>query len=112
MQYTFYPLLVVSLLAFLIPLVVSLLRRFQIPGMVLAILAGVAVGKQGLGLIDPEADGGKYLEFLSEFGFVFLMFVSGLEVDVNSILYPPGRRRKRGALANPLVGGCCTSASP
>jgi Kef-type K+ transport system membrane component KefB len=105
MEYTFYPLLVVSILAFVIPLVVSRIRKFHVPGMILAILCGVAVGPQGLGLVDPSSEGGGYLEFLSEFGFVFLMFVSGLEVDVNSILYPPGRRRERGILANPLAGG-------
>jgi Kef-type K+ transport system membrane component KefB/Trk K+ transport system NAD-binding subunit len=51
------------------------------------ILAGVAIGRSGLGLIHEEFT----LELLAEIGFAFLMFLSGLEMDF-ALLLNPGRR--------------------
>lgn len=76
---SFRPLLVVSLLAFAVPLFVSRLRRFRLPVVVGEILVGILIGRSGLGLVHYDS----WLQFLAEFGFAFLMFLSGLEIDFN-----------------------------
>lgn len=76
---SFLPLLVVALLAFAVPLCVSRLRRFRLPVVVGEILVGIVIGRSGLGLVHYDS----WLQFLAEFGFAFLMFLSGLEIDFN-----------------------------
>lgn len=75
----FIGLMLITVLALLVPILASRLRRVQIPIVVGEILAGMAIGHSGLNLVEPTAT----LDFLSEFGFAFLMFLSGLEVDFN-----------------------------
>lgn len=71
------PLLVVSLLAFAVPLVLKRVRGVRIPNAVGEILAGMLVGKSGLQLVGTDAT----LQLLNFLGLVSLMFVSGLEID-------------------------------
>ena len=74
---TFVPLLTVAVLAFLVPLLSGRFRRFPLPVVVGEILVGICIGRSGLGLVHYDS----WLQFLAEFGFTFLMFLSGLEVD-------------------------------
>lgn len=77
---SFLPLVTVSLLAFLVPL---LSARFRLlPVVVGEILAGILLGKSGLHLIRPDV----ILTFLSDFGLAYLMFLSGLELDFSQLL--------------------------
>lgn len=85
---SYIPLLLVVALAFGVPVVLLRFRRLGIPIVVGEILAGMIVGQSGLGLV-PAHD--PLLELLAEFGFVFLMFLAGLEVDFTSL------RRTKGA---------------
>jgi len=71
-------LLVIALGAFLIPL---LSGRIGIPSAVGEILYGIVVGPYALGLIHRSA----FTDFLAEFGFAFLMFLVGLELDFSRI---------------------------
>lgn len=71
-------LLVIALGAFLVPLVSG---RVGIPAAVGEILFGVAVGPAVLGLLVPS----PFTSFLAEFGFAFLMFLAGLELDFTRI---------------------------
>ena len=80
----FTALLVITLLALLVPVLVSRLPGIRLPIVVGEILAGIVVGRSGLQLIAPSAT----LQFLQEFGFVFLMFLSGLELDVQALFLP------------------------
>ncbi len=79
---SFLPLLVVIFLAFLVPLVFARFRRFRIPIVVGEILAGMVVGRSGLNLV-PYQD--ELLTLLAGFGFVFLMFLSGMEIDFSAL---------------------------
>ncbi|PZC49293.1 MAG: monovalent cation:H+ antiporter-2, CPA2 family/trk system potassium uptake protein TrkA [Chloroflexi bacterium] len=99
----FAPLLLVSALAFLIPLVTHRMTRGALPSVVGEILAGVIFGSSVLGIIDENV----WLDFLSLFGFAYLMFLAGLEVDVPLLMRPLGRRwmYPRVALRHPLVAG-------
>lgn len=71
-------LLIFALGAFSIPL---LSGRIGIPAAVGEILFGIAVGPHLLGWIEPH----EFTTFLAEFGFAFLMFLVGLELDFSRI---------------------------
>ena len=77
-------LLLITGLAALIPILAKSLDRFGIPIVVFEIVAGMIIGVSGLNLIEPS----EILTFLAEFGFAFLMFLSGLELDLR--LLGPG----------------------
>lgn len=77
----FIPLLLITGLAVLVPVLVSRLRFFRLPVVVGEIVAGLIIGQSGLQLVKSDVT----LEFLAEFGFVFLMFLSGLEVNFGAL---------------------------
>lgn len=104
-EINFFPLLVVTLLAVLVPVILQQFSRLGIPIVVGEILAGVVVGPAGLGLI---TESNAWLDFLKLFGFVYLMFLSGLEIDfgifVQSNLDLKGSHWKR-LMSRPLQAG-------
>ncbi len=70
-------LVVVIVVAFITPI---LLHRFKlnfIPVVIAEILMGLVIGKSGFDLVEED----MWLETLSTLGFIFLMFLSGLEID-------------------------------
>jgi len=73
-----FALLLITVLAAVIPVLAKRLDRFGIPIVVYEILAGMIIGTSGFNLIEPS----QILTFLAEFGFAFLMFLSGLELDL------------------------------
>lgn len=84
---TLLPLLIVSLLAFLVPIITSWFGRTSkilLPAIVGEILCGIIIGQSFLRLI-PETHVIPWLDFLALFGFIFLMFLSGLEIDFGLI---------------------------
>jgi len=81
-EFPFLSLLLITGLAATVPLLASRLRRLSVPIVVLEILVGIVIGKSGLDLIKPS----PALEFLAAFGFTYLMFLSGLEVDFAAVL--------------------------
>ena len=64
--------------AFLMPLVAG---RFHFTAAVGEILFGVAVGTAGLAWVQPTA----FTDTLADLGFLFLMFLVGMEIDFNRI---------------------------
>ena len=99
---SFFPLLLITALAFAVPILTSSFRKLLIPSMVGEILCGMVVGKSGLNLIQE----GPWLAFLSHFGFAYLMFLSGLELDLD-LLRPRrslGPARRLSALADEPLG--------
>jgi len=94
---SFAPLLMVVTLALVVPLLLSTLRgRFAIPIVVGKIVAGIIVGRSGFAWVLPD---NSALILLKELGFVFLMFLSGMEIDVRAIR---GTDRRRGSEWNPF----------
>ncbi|WP_276253883.1 cation:proton antiporter [Halomontanus rarus] len=67
----FWLAIVIFLLA---PLV---LDRYRLPGIVGIILAGAAIGPNGVGLLER----GETIVLLGEVGLLYLMFLAGLEID-------------------------------
>jgi Kef-type K+ transport system membrane component KefB/Trk K+ transport system NAD-binding subunit len=88
---SFAPLLLVLLLAFSVPLLLSRFKKLLLPVVVGEILAGILVGRSGFNWVEGQD---PVLSLLAEFGFVFLMFISGMEIDLSNIGMPGGRNRK------------------
>ncbi len=81
-QGAFQSLLLLTLLALAVPLIIRQIGRFvRVPIVVGEIIAGIAVGQSGLNLVHET----PVLTFLADFGFIFLMFLSGLEVNFAAI---------------------------
>ena len=77
------PVLVFSILLFIILLSPILLRKLKIPGIIGLILSGVLIGPHGLGLIGSrtmEAEGS--IKLFSTIGLLYIMFMAGLELDL------------------------------
>ncbi|GAB4542710.1 MAG: monovalent cation:proton antiporter family protein [Anaerolineae bacterium] len=99
-EFSFLSLLLITGLAATVPLLASRLRRLHIPIVVGEILVGIVIGKSGLNLVET----GPALDFLATFGFTYLMFLSGLEVDFSALL--GSRKTSNGRpLSNPLSLG-------
>lgn len=79
---SFTPLLIVIALAFFVPLLLTRFERLRLPIVVGEILAGIAIGRSGFGWVTHED---QLLTLLAEFGFVFLMFLAGMEIDFASL---------------------------
>ena len=94
-----YPLVLVLLLAVAVPLGLSRLRRLQIPVVVGELVAGMLFGRSGLGIIPTNS----LLSFFSLFGLSYLMFLSGMELDLG--LLAGGRERRRTAMALAVYAG-------
>ncbi len=73
---SFSSLLIVATAAFFVPIILA--RLPAVPIVVGEILVGIAIGRSGFDLVQH---GDVSLEILSEIGFAFLMFLSGLEID-------------------------------
>jgi Kef-type K+ transport system membrane component KefB/Trk K+ transport system NAD-binding subunit len=102
-EQSFYQLLLISGLAVFVPVVAARTPGRILPALVGEIIAGTVIGTSGLDLIDPT----PVLDFLAEFGFAYLMFLSALELDPR-ILTASGdvsSRGPRAILSSPLGSG-------
>ena len=68
-----------------------LLQRVKVPGIIGLLLGGFAIGPHGLGLVGP---GNHTVPELGQLGLLYLMFVAGLELDLNLL-----REYRRAALS-------------
>lgn len=78
------PVLIFSLILFIILLSPIVLRKFRIPAIIGLILSGVLIGPKGLNLIGEkllESDGS--VKLFSTIGLLYIMFMAGLELDMN-----------------------------
>ncbi len=103
-SFSFVPLFIVVLLAFIVPVLLGRFRKLGIPVVVGEILAGMLLGKSGFDLIHED----NVLSILSILGFSLLMFLSGLEIDFATLFDIPTQKRAgflQRLLGNPLVFG-------
>lgn len=73
-------LVIVILAAFLTPILLHRLKLNIIPVVVAEIIVGLIIGESGFQLVHPD----MWLETLSLLGFIFLMFLSGVEIDFSA----------------------------
>ena len=104
-QYDFFPFLIVTAIAWAVPILLSLLRLRKIPIIIFEIIFGFLAGKYLFTGLSPETMG--IMNFFALFGFLFLMFLSGLEIDVEQIIASLPRKKLTMArfLKNPLLVG-------
>ena len=70
-------LLIVVTTAFLTPIILHRLKLNYIPVVVAEIIMGLIIGKSGFDIVQKDI----WIQTLSTLGFIFLMFLSGLEID-------------------------------
>jgi monovalent cation:H+ antiporter-2, CPA2 family len=85
-------LLIVVTMAFLTPIILHRFKMNFIPVVVAEIIMGLIIGKSGFNLVHQD----MWLSTLSTLGFIFLMFLSGLEIDFSAF----SGRKKRETLPN------------
>jgi Kef-type K+ transport system membrane component KefB len=78
---SFSGLLIVAVVAFLAPLVLSLTPARRLPTIALEIVAGIVIGPSVLGWVKVDLP----ISILSVFGLAFLLFLAGLEVDLEQL---------------------------
>ncbi|OEH91599.1 monovalent cation:proton antiporter family protein [Bacillus solimangrovi] len=82
-------LVIVIIVAFLTPILLHRLKLNAIPVVVAEIIMGLIIGKSGFNVVHPDI----WLETLSTLGFIFLMFLSGLEIDFSA--FAGGKKKKK-----------------
>ena len=78
---SFSGLAIVAAVAFAAPLLLGLAPGLRLPAVVLEIVAGIAIGPAGLGWVRVDLP----IQVLSLVGLAFLLFLGGLEVDVDRL---------------------------
>jgi Kef-type K+ transport system membrane component KefB len=73
-----------SLVAVGAPLVVALVPSLRIPAIVLEIVGGIIIGPQVFGIATPDI----HVRMLSTIGLAFLLFLAGLEVNLDTLRSP------------------------
>jgi Kef-type K+ transport system membrane component KefB len=71
----------VTIVAFLVPLVLGFAPSVRLPSVVLEIVAGIAIGPSALGWVKPDLP----LQILSLLGLAFLLFLAGLEIELDKL---------------------------
>jgi Kef-type K+ transport system membrane component KefB len=77
----FTNLLIVVAVGLLAPLALGFFPHVRLPAIVLEIVLGIVIGPSGLGWVKPDAP----VMILSLVGLAFLLFLSGLEIDVDRL---------------------------
>lgn len=77
-------LMIVVIAAFLVPIILHRLRWKALPVVVAEIIVGIVLGKSGFGVITDD----PWLTLLSTLGIIYLMFLSGLEIDFDALTGP------------------------
>jgi len=73
------PVLIFSLVLFIILLSPILLKRLNIPGIIGLIISGVIIGPHGLNMLEKNSA----VDLFSTIGLLYIMFIAGLELDMN-----------------------------
>ena len=73
------PVLVFSLILFIILVSPILFRRLNIPGIIVLIISGIVIGPFGFELLEKNAA----IDLFSKIGLLYIMFIAGLDLDMN-----------------------------
>ena len=73
------PVLIFSLILFIILLSPILLKKLNIPGIIGLIIAGVVIGPHGFNILEKNSA----VDLFSTIGLLYIMFIAGLELDMN-----------------------------
>ncbi|NJW53804.1 cation:proton antiporter [Salinimicrobium oceani] len=73
------PVLVFSLILLIILISPVVLKRLNIPGIIILILSGILIGPFGTGILEQNSA----VDLFSTIGLLYIMFIAGLELDMN-----------------------------
>ena len=81
------PVLIFSIILFIILLAPIVLHRFRIPELIGLIIAGAVIGPHGLNLMDRDSS----IELFGTVGLLYIMFIAGLEIDMADLRKNSGK---------------------
>jgi Kef-type K+ transport system membrane component KefB/nucleotide-binding universal stress UspA family protein len=98
------PIIAFTILLAVIFTVPPIFEKLRLPGLVGLLIAGVILGENGLKLLNSESD---TIKLLSDIGKIYLMFVAGLEIDLEQFRKTKNRSIGFGILTFlvPLIAG-------
>ncbi|MBE9004190.1 cation:proton antiporter [Fortiea sp. LEGE XX443] len=98
------PIIAFTILLTVIFTVPPIFEKLRLPGLVGLLVAGVILGENGLKLLNSESD---TINLLSDIGKIYLMFVAGLEIDLEQFRRTKNRSIGFGTLTFivPLIAG-------
>lgn len=73
------PVLIFSVVLFIILLAPVLLNRIRIPGIIGLIVSGIIIGPAGLNILEKSL----FVDVFSTIGLLYIMFIAGLELNLN-----------------------------
>lgn len=73
------PVLIFSLILFIILIAPLALNKLRIPGIIGLILSGIIIGPYGLNILENNS----FVDVFSTIGLLYIMFIAGLELDLN-----------------------------
>lgn len=73
------PVLIFSLILFIILLAPLLFERLRIPGIIGLILSGIIIGPSGFNVLEQSL----FVQVFSTIGLLYIMFIAGLELDLH-----------------------------
>jgi Kef-type K+ transport system membrane component KefB len=88
---SFNSVLIIGGISVFVPVVLGLLPRLPLPGAVLEVLIGIVVGPSVLGWARIDAT----VQVLSILGLGLLLFLAGLEIDVEGLSGPLSASSRR-----------------
>lgn len=86
---SYQSILIISVLAFIMPIMINAIKKVKIPYVVGEIIVGLAVGKSFLNIVHDDS----WVLFLSDLGLAYLMFLSGLEIDFSQFQAQDSKRK-------------------
>jgi Kef-type K+ transport system membrane component KefB len=102
---SFNSVLIIAGIAVLVPVALGLLPRLPVPGPVLEVIAGIVVGPSVLGWVRVDAP----VQVLSDLGLGMLLFLAGLEIDVERLRGPLARLAGVAFAVSVVLGLLCAS---
>ena len=96
---SFVNLLAVAAVALAAPLLLGLVPRLRLPGVVVEIVAGIVIGPAGLGWVRADLP----VQILAILGLAFLLFLAGMDIDLERLRGPAFRRAGAGFALSALL---------
>ena len=100
---SFNSVLIIAAISVLVPVVLGLLPRVPVPGAVLMVVAGIIVGPSVLGWARIDAP----VQVLAQLGLGMLLFLAGLEIDVDRLRGPLSRLAGEAFVVSAALGVLC-----
>jgi len=99
---SYLPLFIIFVVAWFVPMALSWLEISKVPSVIVEIVMGVLIGPYVFGLVGGDEPS---LNFLSYTGFLFLIFLSGLAIDIQKIIasFPRGRLHMVDIISNSFL---------